>query len=74
MDAYCPHMGAHLAEGGVVKDSCIECPFHQWQIRGCDGEVTKIPYTDKIPSNAKGKSWHTFELAGMVLLWNDAEG
>ena len=28
MDAYCPHLGANLAYGGVVKDNCISCPFH----------------------------------------------
>src|SRR5687768_17607116 len=28
VDAYCSHMGAHLAEGGTVEDETIRCPFH----------------------------------------------
>lgn len=27
-DADCPHRGAHLGHGGVVKGDCVECPFH----------------------------------------------
>ena len=51
LDAYCPHMGANLAVGGVVKGNCIQCPFHGWQFRGEDGKCTTIPYLD-----ADGKS------------------
>lgn len=31
IDAYCPHLGANLADGQVHGDS-IECPFHGWRI------------------------------------------
>lgn len=44
-DAYCPHLGANLGVGGIVKDDCIECPFHQWSFRASDGECTNIPYS-----------------------------
>jgi phenylpropionate dioxygenase-like ring-hydroxylating dioxygenase large terminal subunit len=27
LDAYCPHLGAHLGHGGIVNGECIECPF-----------------------------------------------
>src|SRR4051812_2652739 len=30
MDAYCPHMGAHLAEGKVEGNE-IRCMFHNWK-------------------------------------------
>ena len=30
LDAYCPHMGAHLAEGEVEGNS-IRCLFHYWK-------------------------------------------
>ena len=33
LDAYCPHLGAHLAEGGRVVGEAIQCPFHHWQYR-----------------------------------------
>lgn len=49
-DAYCPHIGANMAVGGVVKGSCLECPFHGWLFRGTDGACVDIPYT------AKGKN------------------
>jgi Rieske 2Fe-2S protein len=28
MDAYCPHMGAHLGHGGEVRGETLRCPFH----------------------------------------------
>ncbi|NRB38053.1 MAG: Rieske 2Fe-2S domain-containing protein [Pseudomonadales bacterium] len=29
-EAHCPHQGAHLGHGGVLKDDCISCPFHKF--------------------------------------------
>ena len=34
LDAFCPHLGAHLGHGGVVKGDRIACPFHGWQFDG----------------------------------------
>ena len=36
LDAFCPHLGAHLGHGGTVDatedgTSCITCPFHGWK-------------------------------------------
>ena len=31
MDAFCPHLGAHLGHGGTVDGCEIVCPFHGWQ-------------------------------------------
>jgi len=45
MDAYCPHLGANLGVGGLVRGDCIECPFHLWKFRGIDGECVNIPYS-----------------------------
>ena len=47
VDAYCPHLGANMAAGGVVKGDCIECPFHGWQFEGHDGTCSSIPYAKK---------------------------
>lgn len=41
VNAYCPHMGANLADGDV-HDGCIECPFHRWRIDG-EGRVAYMP-------------------------------
>ncbi len=31
LDAYCPHMGAHLGHGGKIEGEGIVCPFHAWK-------------------------------------------
>ena len=63
LDAYCPHMGAHLgygirdqAGGGsrVVGES-IECPFHGWRYNG-EGECTHVPYAKSLPPRVANPS------------------
>ena len=73
LDAFCPHLGAHLGHGGQVKGSSIECPFHAWQF-GTDGKCTAVPYAEHIPRKAKLPKWHSKELANMVMCWHHAEG
>lgn len=75
VDAYCPHLGANMAAGGMVKGDCIECPFHGWQFSGQDGSCTTIPYTKRaLPDVAKVRRWLTHETNGFVFVWHDAEG
>ena len=74
MDAYCPHLGANLGVGGIVRGNCIECPFHGWQFDGDTGQCMAIPYAEKVPSFAKTKVWPSLELNGYVFLWYDVEG
>lgn len=74
LDAYCPHMGAHLGAGGRVSGDCLECPFHGWRFRGEDGKCTHIPYADKIPEVARVKSWPVCEVNSWIYLWYHAEG
>lgn len=50
LDAYCPHMGANLGVGGVVRGECIECPFHDWKFNGETGQCVNIPYSDGLGS------------------------
>lgn len=45
-EAYCPHLGASFATGGVVKDECIECPFHKWKFDSSTGKCVSIPNLD----------------------------
>jgi 3-ketosteroid 9alpha-monooxygenase subunit A len=73
LDAYCPHLGAHLGIGGTVKGECIECPFHAWQFNG-EGQCTEIPYASKIPALAKTGSWPVVERNGAIFVWHDPEG
>src|SRR5690348_7814461 len=52
MDAYCPHLGAHLGHGGVVEGDSLRCPFHGWRFGG-EGACVAIPGGLKIPPKAK---------------------
>jgi 3-ketosteroid 9alpha-monooxygenase subunit A len=51
LDAYCPHLGAHLGHGGSVVGESIACPFHGWQFNG-DGFCTSVPYATQKPPRA----------------------
>jgi phenylpropionate dioxygenase-like ring-hydroxylating dioxygenase large terminal subunit len=72
INAYCPHLGAHMAEGGRVVGEHIRCPFHAWEYGG-DGVCKKIPYTDRIPPKARVRSWDVCELNLMIFIWHHAE-
>ena len=73
LDAFCPHLGAHLGHGGVVEGEAIKCPFHAWKFDGT-GKCTDVPYASKIPPKAKLGGWTVAEKNGMIYLWNDEEG
>jgi len=73
LDAYCPHLGAHLGHGGCVTGDSIRCPFHHWRWDR-DGHCVEIPYAKRIPPTAKIRSWPVAEKNGMVLVHHDAEG
>ncbi|AUX21224.1 (2Fe-2S)-binding protein [Sorangium cellulosum] len=67
LDAYCPHMGAHLGVGGRVEQDGIRCPFHGWVFSG-EGACVRIPYADTIPPKAKIRSWEARERDGLILV------
>lgn len=73
LDAFCPHLGAHLGYGGTVEGGCIRCPFHAWRFDGT-GSCTDVPYAKKIPAKAKIRAWPVHEFAGLIVVWHDAEG
>ena len=73
VDAFCPHMGAHLG-GGDVVDGTLACPYHGWRFDG-DGRCVEIPYSEsRIPSRACVRGWEVRERNGMVLCWYHAGG
>ena len=55
IDAYCPHLGAHLGVGGRVEEDGLRCPFHGWAF-GPSGECTDIPYAKRIPPGVLARS------------------
>jgi len=74
-DAYCPHLGAHLAShDGCITGGEVVCPFHKWRFDGATGKCNSIPYTNIVPPQAKLTMHPTMESFGMVLMWYHPEG
>ncbi|KYM95135.1 PREDICTED: cholesterol 7-desaturase-like isoform X2 [Cyphomyrmex costatus] len=73
LDAYCPHLGANMAENGRVKGDCLECPFHSWTFRGDNGYCENIPYTTKVPHVARVKVWKSCEVNNIIFVWYHSE-
>ncbi len=83
IEAYCPHMGTHLAKNTTsyvvidkehVEGDSIRCPYHGWRF-GPDGQCNDIPYSPApIPKKACLKSFPLVERAGCIWAWHDAEG
>lgn len=67
LDAYCPHMGAHLCDGKVEGDN-IRCPFHNWKFDG-QGKCVDIPAQKETAGIPKLESYRVEEAYGLVWLW-----
>ena len=67
-DAFCPHLGAHLAYGGTVRDGELQCPFHGWRYDG-EGTCTNIPYSQRTNRKARLRTYPTIVRNGFVLAW-----
>ena len=80
LEAYCPHMGAHLGygiheytnHGGEVRGENVVCPFHGWRFNG-DGFCTEVPYAKNIPPKVNGKqclrTYPVREMNQVVWVW-----
>jgi phenylpropionate dioxygenase-like ring-hydroxylating dioxygenase large terminal subunit len=73
LDAYCPHLGAHLGHGGKVSGESIACPFHGWQFNG-GGQCTAVPYAKNMPPKVAGDkqavyAYPTVERNQMIWAW-----
>ena len=67
-DAFCPHLGAHLGHGGVVKGADLACPFHGWEFDG-DGRNTCIPYSERTNAKARLRTYPVVARNGLVMAW-----
>jgi phenylpropionate dioxygenase-like ring-hydroxylating dioxygenase large terminal subunit len=66
LDAYCPHMGAHLAEG-KVEGNDLRCFFHNWKF-DATGHCIEMPaVAQRVPACVK--RWPTAEQYGLVWVW-----
>lgn len=72
VDAYCPHLGAHLGGGDVVGDN-IRCPYHHWQFDG-GGHCAHIPYGTSKPAGAVLTSYPCREINGFIFIWHHTRG
>lgn len=72
LDAYCPHLGAHLAVGGRVFGDTLRCPFHGWRFDGT-GRCVEIPHAKAIPPTARVRGWDVVERNAMIFAWHHAE-
>ena len=73
LDAYCPHLGAHLAHGGKVVGNSIECPFHAWRFDR-SGKCIEVPYAKHIPKKACIRSFEAIDRNGLSFVWHDPKG
>lgn len=83
LDAYCKHMGTHLAKsnsamivrnGMQIEGNAIRCPYHGWRYNE-KGEVDDIPYHDgPCPKSAAIGAYHVVENMGCIMMWHDEEG
>ncbi|ONH49684.1 (2Fe-2S)-binding protein [Frankia sp. CcI49] len=75
VDAYCPHLGAHLGVGGKVVDGSLQCPFHGWRFDGASGACVEVPYDDNphIPRTATARSYPVVERNHMIWAWHHLE-
>jgi nitrite reductase/ring-hydroxylating ferredoxin subunit len=68
MDAFCPHLGAHLGHGGRVEGLHLVCPFHHWHWDGA-GRNACVPYGPRPHPKARVGVYPTVERNGLVLCW-----
>lgn len=80
LDAYCPHLGAHLGygiheftgKGAEVRGETIVCPFHGWRFNG-EGECVEVPYARNMPPKVCGQRsitpWPVTEANQCIWVW-----
>ena len=68
VEAYCPHLGANLAQGRVEGD-WLQCPFHSWQVDG-DGRIRDRPDAEDRP--LAHRHWEAIDYYGMVMIYRSA--
>ena len=85
LDAYCPHLGAHLGhgihedagKGGRVEGETIVCPFHAWRFDS-NGKCVEIPYAKNLPPKVKDQQclrvWPVVERNQVISVWYHPDG
>ena len=69
--AYCPHVGADLSEGCLVKGT-VQCAYHHWKFAP-DGKCVDIPDETHIPRSVRIYPYPAAERWGMIWAFNGEE-
>ncbi len=72
MDAYCPHLGAHLGHGGKVDGEVVRCPFHFFDF-DTRGSCVATGYGTRPPPLARARTWPVCERNGYIFAFHDDE-
>ena len=73
MDAYCPHLGAHIGIDGRIEGETIRCPFHAFRFDTA-GACVATGYGTRPPPTARVRVWPVREVNGIVLAYYDSRG
>jgi phenylpropionate dioxygenase-like ring-hydroxylating dioxygenase large terminal subunit len=73
LDAFCPHLGAHLGHGGTVCGESIRCPFHGWCFDG-NGQCSEIPNASRRRPTLTIPSWPLCERNGLIFVYHHPAG
>lgn len=68
IEAFCPHLGAHLGHGGSVHDEELRCPFHGFRF-SVAGRCTHSPYGPPPPAARLGML-ELREVCGVLMVWH----
>ncbi|MBT3586011.1 MAG: aromatic ring-hydroxylating dioxygenase subunit alpha [Halobacteriovoraceae bacterium] len=68
LDAFCPHMGAELSNGRVVKNR-LQCFFHHWEFSG-DGHLAQVPCMKNLPVGVVLNSYPVEEKYGFIWVYS----
>ncbi len=72
LDAYCPHLGAHLGHGGCIVGETIRCPFHGLCFN-TNGQCVKTYSKNSSSEKLLIKKWSVYENAGLIFIWYDQD-
>jgi phenylpropionate dioxygenase-like ring-hydroxylating dioxygenase large terminal subunit len=72
LDAFCPHLGAHLGHVGVVEGEQLRCRFHGFCFDS-RGTCVATGYGVRPPRQAQLRAWPIDEQGGVIFVWFDGE-
>jgi phenylpropionate dioxygenase-like ring-hydroxylating dioxygenase large terminal subunit len=72
-DAFCPHLGAHLAVRSEIEGCTIRCALHGWTFDAA-GSCVDVPYSDRPNRKATVRTYPVVERNGAVFAWYHPEG